>query len=250
MPVELPQQQNMACLASKDQINAWQCASDTIFQLSILPALAGNDSTIMIAVGPSGSNDTVRHGERVPNIPPLELLAVNNAEHEKDFAYHFRTTYDKIILLSEDELSLAEELLLHPATSNSLFQPGDSLWQCTFNGTLIEGHIYPSRAATAKATSTASGTIDVENSTTLPDFPYAVELVEEWTPNGKTPYCSKMTMKTDGTLAPLSEEVMLHVDSSKGNVPVSTSQRMGRIRHREQREETHSSQCQCQWVVS
>ena len=240
----------MACLASKDQINAWQCASETTFQLSILPALAGDDGTIMIAVGPSRSKDTVRHGELVPNIPPLELLAITNAEHENDFAYHFRTTYDKIVLLSEDELSLAEALLMHPATSNTLFQPGDSLWQCIFNETLIEGHIYPARATTASATNTASGTVDVDSSTRLPDFPYAVELVEEWTPNGKTPYCSKTTMESDGTLAPLSEEVMLRLDNSKGNVPVSTSQRMGRIRHREQREETHLSQCQCQWVVS
>ena len=231
-------------------MNAWQCASETTFQLSILPALAGNDSAIMIAIGSSGSNDTIRHGERIPNIPPLELLAIDNAEHENDFAYHFRTTYDKIVLLSEDELSLAEELRMHPGTSNTLFQPGDSLWQCIFNETLIEGNIYPTRAATTSATNTASGTVDVDNSTTLPDFPYAVELVEDWTANGKTLYCSKMTMESDGTLAPLSEEVMLRLDDSKGNVPVSTSQRMGRIRHREQREETHLSQCQCHWVVS
>ena len=239
----------MACLTSEDQ-NAWQCASETTFQLSILPALAGNDSTIMIAVEPPGSNEIIRHGERIPNIPPLELLAVNNAEHDNDFAYHFRTTYDKIVLFIEDELSLAEELRMHPAASNTLFQPGDSLWQCIFNETTIEGYIYPTRATTASATSTASGTVDVDNSTTLPNFPYAVRLVEKWTPDGKTPYCSKMTMKSDGTLAPLSEEVMLRLDNSKGNVPVSTSQRMGRIRHREQREEAHLSQCQCQWVVS
>ncbi|KAI4628054.1 hypothetical protein J4E80_002190 [Alternaria sp. BMP 0032] len=201
----------MACLASKDQINAWQCASETTFQLSILPALAGNDSTIMIAVGSSGSNDTVRHGERIPNIPPLELLAINNTEHENDFAYNFRTTYDKIVLLSEDELPLAGEPHVHASTSNTPFQPGDSLWQCIFNETTVEGYIYPTRATTASATNNASGTVDVDNSTTLPDFPYAVELVEEWTPNGKTPYCSKMTMKSDGTLAPLSEENSLRV---------------------------------------
>jgi len=240
----------MACLASKDQMNAWQCASETTFQLSILPALAGNDSTIMIAVGPSGSDDTVRHSERIPNIPPLELVAVNNAEHENDFAYRFRTTYDKIVLLSEDELPLAGESHVHASASNTPFQPGDSLWQCIFNETTVEGYIYPTRATTASATNAASGTVDVDNSTTLPDFPYAVELVEKWRPNGKTPYCSKMTMKSDGTLAPLSEELMLRLDNSKGNVPVPTSQRMGRIRHREQQEEAHLSQCQCQWVVS
>ncbi|KAI4949290.1 hypothetical protein J4E91_005028 [Alternaria rosae] len=142
----------------------------------------------MIAVGPTRSNDTVCHGERIPSIPPLELLAAGGTEHEDNFAYHFRTTYDKIILLSEEELSLTEELQVHPSTLNTPFQPGDRLWQCTFNETSIEGYIYPTKAKVATTTGTASGTVDADKPTTLPDLPYAVRLSEEWMPNGKPPY--------------------------------------------------------------
>lgn len=240
----------MACLTSMNQTNAWQCASNSTFQLSILPALAGNDSAIMIAVGPTRNNDAVCHGERIPSIPPLELLAASGTEHEDNFAYHFRTTYDKIVLLSEEELSLTEELQVHPSSLNTPFQPGDRLWQCTFNETSIEGYIYPTKARVATTTGTASGTADADKPTTLPDLPYAVRLSEEWMPNGKPPYCTKMLMGADGTLAPLSEEIVLRLDNSKGDVSVSTSQRMGRIRHREQRDEAQSGQCQCQWVVN
>jgi hypothetical protein len=203
----------------------------------------------MIAVGPPPNNDTVSHGERIPSIPPLKLLAIGDAELEDGLAYHFRTTYDKVVLLSEEELSMAKELQVHPSTLDISFKPGDTLWQCTFNDSKIEGYIYPTRARTSSTTNTASGTVNTENSTKLPDFPYAVKLVEEWKPNGKVPCCTKMTMEQDGTLTPLSEEVMLSLDNSMDEAAFSTLQHLGRIRHRKPRQEAQSNECQCQWVI-
>lgn len=225
-------------------MNTWHCASNSTFQLSILPALAGNETATMIAVGSPPDNNSVRHGERIPNIPPLELLAIADARNEDEHVYHFRTTYDKVVLLGEDELSVTGELQAHPSTLGTLFQPGDSLWQCIFNETLLAGYIYVPRA-----TETASDMANTKNFAKLPEFPYSVRLVEEWMSNGKNPYCKKMAMEPDGTLAPLSEQIILRLEDPQGKVAVSTSRPMKHVRDQEQRQEARSSQCQCQWVV-
>jgi hypothetical protein len=204
----------------------------------------------MIAIRPPPSYDSVRHGERIPNIPPSKLLAIGNSKKEDDFAYHFRTFYDKVVLLSEDELSMAEELQLHHSTLNSSFKTGHILWQCVFNETLLDGYIYPNKITTASATRTASDVANAENFTGLPEFPYSVRLVEEWTPNGKNPYCRKMIMEPGGTLAPLSEEITLRQGNPESEDPISTSKRVESIRHQLRREEARSSQCQCEWLVN
>ncbi|KAG9193823.1 hypothetical protein G6011_03858 [Alternaria panax] len=242
LPIQLPQQQSSACLANDRQMQSWNCATNSTLQLSIIPTPAGDETAIMIAVGSTPSNDSVRRGERIPNIPPLDLLAVADAQND-EYAYHFRTTYDKVILLAEYELSMNGELQAHPSTLGTSFQPGDSLWQCVFNETLLEGYIYVTRA-----TSTASEIANTETAG-LPDFPYPVRLVEEWAPSGKTPSCRKMTMRQDGTLDPLSEEIMLRLEDPQGNIATSMSQTTKRTRDRERRQEVRSNHCQCQWMV-
>lgn len=128
----------------------------------------------MIAVG-SPSNDTsVRHGEGIPNIPPLELSVVAGARNEDGSTYHFRTTYDKVVLLAEDEFPVDGELQAHPSALGDPFQPGSNLWQCVFNETLLEGYIYVTRV-----TGTAPDTAKTKTAG-LSDFPYSMRLFEEW----------------------------------------------------------------------
>ena len=243
LPIQLPQQQDSACLASDNQLNPWKCASNSTFQLSVLPAPAGNETSTMIAVG-SPSNDTsVRHGEGIPNIPPLELSVVAGARNEDGSTYHFRTTYDKVVLLAEDEFPVDGELQAHPSALGDPFQPGSNLWQCVFNETLLEGYIYVTRV-----TGTAPDTAKTKTAG-LSDFPYSMRLFEEWAPGGKTPYCQKVTMGSDGTLAPLSEEIALRLEDSQGNLAASMSRSTKRTGDREQRQEVRANHCQCQWLV-
>jgi hypothetical protein len=225
-------------------MNAWHCASNSTFQLSILPTPAGNETATMVAVETPPSNDSIRRGERIPNIPPLplEFLAIPDAQNKDEYAYHFRTTYDKVVFLGEDDLSIAGELQADPSTLGTPFQSGDNLWQCIFNATLLEGHI-----SVPSDTETVS---DTKILAQLPKFPYDVRLVEKWMPNGKAPYCRKMAMTSGGTLVPLSDEITLLLEDSQGKDAISTSKPTKRMKDREGRKEVRSSSCLCQWVVN
>jgi hypothetical protein len=198
----------------------------------------------MISVGSPPTDNSVRRGERVPNIPPLELLAITEANNEDEAVYHFRATYDKVVLFGEDELSTTGGLQAHPSTLGTSFQPGDSLWQCNFNETLIDGYI-----RVPKVNNTASDIANTKKLAQLPEFPYSIKLVEEWMPNGKDPYCGKMAMELDGTLTPLSDKIILRLEDPQSKVAMPTSHPTERIRNRELRQEVRSSSCQCQWVV-
>ncbi|CAN9197434.1 unnamed protein product [Alternaria alternata] len=238
LPIRFPQQQNLACLASDNQLNSWKCASNSTFQLSVLPAPTSNETSTMIAVGSPSNETSVRHGEGIPNIPPLELSVVAGARNEDGSTYHFRTTYDKVVLLAEDEFPIDGELQAHPSALGDPFQPGSNLWQCVFNETLLEGYIYVTRV-----TSTAQDTAKTKTAG-LSDFPYSVRIFEEWAPGGKTPYCQKVTMGSDGTLAPLSEEIALRLEDPQGNVAASMSRSTKRTGDREQRQEVRTDHCQ------
>jgi hypothetical protein len=198
----------------------------------------------MIAVGSPPTDNSVCRGECVPNVPPLELLAITEANNEDEAVYHFRATYDKVVLLGEDELSISGVPQAHPSTLGTPFQPGDSLWQCIFNETLIDGYIH-----VPKANNTASAIANTKKLAQLPEFPYSIKLVEEWMPNGKDPYCGKMVMELDGTLAPLFDKIILRLEDPQSKVVIPTSHPTERIRNREQRQEVRSGSCQCQWVV-
>jgi hypothetical protein len=132
----------------------------------------------MITIGPPLSNDSILYGDQVPNIPPVKLLTVGGAAADDALVYHFRTTYNRIVLLEENGLALAKKRQAQPLTKRSVILPGDSLWQCAFNETRIEGYIYVSKHTTTDLTNIGDGMVNVTGTVRLPTLPYVVKLVE------------------------------------------------------------------------
>jgi hypothetical protein len=244
LPVQLLQQQSSACLARTNESVAWQCTPGTI-QLNILPAPVGDANATMVTIGSFSSSGSRLYGDQVPDIPLVRMQAVGDAATDDGIAYHFRTTYNRVVLLREDDFILRKERQAQSPGRQSVFLPGDSLWQCTFNETLIEGYIYVSKPIGTDVTNMVNVTTTIR----LPTVPYVVRLIEKRMPNGKAPYCEKMMVESDGSLASSSERIMLDPSDPEAEAAASTSEVTKRERAQGRQQEEASNYCRCQWLV-
>lgn len=246
VPIRLPQLQSSACLAKMNESVAWQCASDATFQLNILPSPASVPSMTMITLGAPPNNGTVQHGHQVPELNPVDLTLLESSENGP--TYHFRTTYDRVVLLKEDDLSPAEKPRAQPLIRHPTFQPGESLWRCIFNETLLEGHIYINQSSTPEVGDPGSAN---RTSTTvhLPKVPYVVKLVEHRVPNGKGPYCEEVIVRQGGGLARLSSNISLTLVDPVSELDASRSELIRGTKLRERQQPKDTNNCRCQWLV-
>jgi hypothetical protein len=193
-------------------------------------------------------NDTLYHGHQAPNVSPAVLKPVTGAASSDidGRAYHFRTTYNRVVLLKEDDLTSANRPRPQPVMLHPTFQSGESIWRCIFNETLIEGYIYPNQKTAA------SGTLNNTVATVkdLPKIPYVLKLVEQRMPNGKGPYCEKMEVR-NGKLTLLSQEkVMLSLTEPDAEAEAAPNGRLVRsARFKSRQQAPDSNYCRCQWMV-
>ncbi|KAJ4375969.1 hypothetical protein N0V83_001249 [Neocucurbitaria cava] len=250
LPVQLPQQQSSACLARMNESVAWQCATDTEFQLNVLPSPANNTKMTMVTLSAPPSNDSIPYGHQVPDFPPVELVTLPNGDGSGDGpAYHFLTTYDRTVLLKEDDLQLEQEQRVQPLSQHHTFQIGESLWRCVFNETLIEGYIYVNQATTPESTMSGNSTKNISMTASIPKVPYVVKLVEQRMPNGKGPYCEKVKVQKDGSLSSGSGKVMLDLSESASELEASKSELVRSAKFRSREQTPTSNHCRCQWLI-
>ncbi|KAJ4985489.1 hypothetical protein SVAN01_09054 [Stagonosporopsis vannaccii] len=230
VPIHFPQQQSSACLARSNESRVWQCAFDTMLQLSILPSLGDDGKPVMITLGPpSTSNRSVHCGQQAPEIGPTALTVSN--ETNAGPQYHFAATYDRTVILREGQLGQEkmDSLPMQGQSKHTNFVSGQSLWRCTFNDTLLQGFIYAGNEGDTGPTTTNTAT---EASSALP---YKVKLVETKVASGSVPYCEKVVVGVDGGLEEDGESV--HLGTAGAQSGSSSSQ--GDV----------DASCACQWVV-
>jgi hypothetical protein len=117
--------------------------------------------TIVIApfTAPDGA---IQYGLQPPSIDNESMQLVTDLDF-KGYgpAWHFSTTYDKVVVLTPDEFAAGQSLRKRdgdrPYRHRFQVQPGDTPWVCTWNSTYIEGYIYVQDNSTA-ATVTGSAT--------------------------------------------------------------------------------------------
>jgi hypothetical protein len=247
VPIQSPQQQNSACLTKTNESVAWQCASDTSFQLNILPSPSDVNTTMITLGSVPNTNGTIYHGHQAPDVSPVEVKLVassNSPDHDRP-AYHFRTTYDRVVLLKENDLTPADRPRPQPVMRHPTFQSGESLWRCMFNETLIEGYIY----ANKRSTTIGSINVTTVNMSNLPKMPYVLKLVEQRMPNGKVPYCEKVTVQ-DGKLVTLSsEKVMLSIAEPAAEAAAAKLELVKIARFWIRQPTPERNYCRCQWMV-
>ena len=198
----------------------------------------------MVTLGSVPStNGTIYHGHQAPDVQPVELKLMTTSEIDEP-VYHFRTTYNRVVLLKENDLTPAERPRPQPAMRHPTFQEGETLWRCIFNETLIEGYIYANKKSAAISTSNSTA-VPVRN---LSKIPHVLKLVEQRMPNGKGPYCEKMKVQDGGVSRTLGEKVMLNLAEPAAEVAAAKTEliRGAKFRVRQQPERNY---CRCQWMV-
>lgn len=245
--VQLPQRQSSECLAALNESLAWQCAQRTIFQLNVLPSLEAVTNTPLITLGPLVNSNSITYGHQAPNIPPTWLTEYPNSTADGQ-TLHFKTTYDKVVYLQENDLSTPGHSENQPLTHHSTFQPGDTLWSCSFNDTSIQGYIYLAKLSLTKLNDTGPASND-SVATGLTSAPYVVELVEHRASTGPPPYCEKRTIQGDGALGPAAERIPLNLRDRVALHPIGN--RLGtRSKGFKRRQQVESaSGCECQWLI-
>lgn len=230
VPILFPQQQSSKCLARTNESRAWQCAFDIMLQLSILPSLGDDEQAIMVTLGlPSSSNRSIHCGQQAPEIEPTALTAVNSTDDGPHF--HFSALYDRTVILREDQLG-QERINISPAQGelkHTNFPPGQSLWRCTFNDTLLEGFLYADKQGDEVSNTTDA--VSGANS----HLPYKLELVEHRVASEDAPYCERVVVGVGGGLEESGERVDL----------LSSEARSGPG----QSQDNADASCQCQWAV-
>jgi hypothetical protein len=242
IPISMSQSRDASCLAFMNESIAWQCVSNTMLQLSILPPPGNSDSMYVKLSSPSGINGTWHYGHQPPDVQPIPLNPRDPATLPEAGAmtHSFRTTYSRVVLLKDNDFKNWQQ----PVERQSSFQEGDTLWRCVFDQTTIDGYIYANRT-------TASGPLNTTATTTqkLPKIPHVLKLVEQRMPSGKTPYCEKVKLKSGSLLAATDDGktlLSLADPAAEAGVPATVGSRSAKFRPRQQ---TAGKFCSCQWTV-
>lgn len=235
VPIQLPQQQSSTCLARANESRAWQCAFDTVLQLSILPSMGDDDKPIMMTLGlPSTSNKSVHCGQQAPELGPTALTTATDTDDGAQ--YHFSATYDHTVVLGQDQLGQDQtsSSLIPGQPKHMTFLPGTSVWRCTFNDTLLEGVMY----AQSDAGSVSSGT----NVTTgaRRHFPYKLKLTERRVAAGSAPYCKRVVVGVNGEL------VDGELEGGSARVDLRWAEQ---VLNPASTQGSSDTSCQCQWMV-
>jgi hypothetical protein len=243
VPIPLPQQQSSRCLAKVNESVAWQCASNINFQVNVLPSPDNSTTTtVTIESIPKTDSNATYHGQQAPNFRSVELERIVT---DLEPTYYFRTTYDRIVLLNENQLASAKNPQAPMAMSYAPFEPGDTPWRCIFNDTTLEGYLYPQQNTTAYGASDSNP--DTGRAFRFPKIPHVLKLVEQRVPNGNRPYCERMLALADGTLEPIEDStVMLNV-AYTGTGTAAARVKSAKFRARQQNQPANT--CFCQWTV-
>ena len=180
VPLTTPTVSANTCLDSS-QTGAWGCASGTHVNIDIIPNDYGS-TKISIAAGTDTEGNIV-YGAQAPglfNKCSMTLMG-DRDDIGKGPAYFFQQTFDKLVIVPEDQLSAGSDKrwldvdhddpagLASRDTSTSWLQhqvaePGERPWYCFWNGTVLEGFIYVNQNTSA----TSQNTTDSASSMVVP----------------------------------------------------------------------------------
>jgi hypothetical protein len=231
-----------------EQSKAWSCQipwSPLLVQVSGLPGatnpLAKNE--VIIDYGNGSMQDCYPYGTQPPVLdhPQVLNLVSDNQEPDRGPAWFFQTTYNKVVVVQEDQLSspyqTGSKRDVSPRDQDprpgdfmrkGVAQPGDKPWFCYWNGTLLEAFLYvnltsseasqspsittplPNPTQTSQPSAASSGVSSLDYSwpvgPPLPAYPKVLKIQERRIPRGPQaipPYCIQNYITPDGTAQPV-----------------------------------------------
>ena len=245
IPVSPPSLSQSACIQNTAQSNAWSCfisLGPGPLQMSLSPILDNpnplSNFEMVLNYG-NASLTSFTYGAQAPTFSNQQVLRLVSDVDETDRgpAWWFQMPYDKLVILKDTDLTPQRKRDDDDSYSRAgkfsgrkgVLQTDDIAWFCYWNGTVLEGFIYPNQttvygskaSASITAAGAASSTVSSNPSSstyskhfgsTYDDFghmmpPYGkVVKIEEHRmsegPNVIPPYCVK-TEITDGGFQPI-----------------------------------------------
>jgi hypothetical protein len=197
-----------------------------------------------LSIRPTNSTDTSSYGEQFPfNIKPEFDLAYAADHSDEGPVYHFQASYDRIVLLADDQLSFLGQPQ-HEAGSErrGKITPGDRTWTCYFNSTVMEVFVYMSQRIATTPNSTNGANNTTKASFPLP-FPFVVQIIEKWVQNGTRAYCEQQNVSEQGAFRKSDAPryfLSTTTTSSIYGPPVGKNTKQSGMAE---------GACQCQWIV-
>jgi hypothetical protein len=277
------QKSSNECLANVLEVGAWSCgplSNLQNLQIEVKQDRGGSLGLIRL-FEPSGSR-LLEYGAQPPvfNVPQGTTMALDIGDPGRGPAYFFHLAYDKVVVLPEKDLTPSggnkrryhDDVPFDVSPINNPYQggypgisqkntvrPGDLIWVCVWNNTLLEGFVYITQKSSNSSLSssissvTAGPSASPAPSTQIPPFPYVVKIEERRIPaipSQPEPYCQKMQVLDNGLLG--------NWVNSTGGPAVETlneckpwlstkSRRSLRGPRLEQRDDDYPT-CRCEWL--
>lgn len=155
------------CLTNNTQAAAWSCSLPVSQQQVNLTISPNNYVTIF----PTSSPTVLQYGAQIPILPPQKLQLVTDlSAPNRGYAYHFQTTYTKLVIVPPMMLNLAKRApgtfdswMVEDIVQRDTVQAGQQPWFCYWNGTMVEGFVYALYNATTSAATSTSSTYDTDS---------------------------------------------------------------------------------------
>jgi hypothetical protein len=229
IPLGDPTESCNGCLKENSQQATWACSSHAYLNLTVVGQDLG--ATKVYLTSAAGQGGPQWYGPQPPSLCESSevSLARDINDPELGLAFFFSSLYDKLVVLHEGELSndssLTPQDLLADAGDGPFMAvlPGEKLWFCWWNNTVVEGFIYifqnsagaagndtsliysilaaeaSATAATAPETTSASGQQSPWPSGIPKVYPKVVKIEEvRESENPVKPYCELMQMRGPG----------------------------------------------------
>ncbi|KAF2184105.1 hypothetical protein K469DRAFT_689451 [Zopfia rhizophila CBS 207.26] len=238
------------CLAQNNESLAWSCVpAPGALRLSLLPSPANQINLTIVSLGPLAVDNFTWYGVQAPEIQPTSLTSIVDPEHPTyGPAYHFRSTYNRTVLLKENQIVDGSRRPDPPdPTTGFSVAIGDRPWFCAFNETAIEGFIYISRNFSSENRSII--TMQDGKAVKTMQLPYMVKIREERLPNTTRPYCLQMEMMGNKKLLPVATVNLLKLSETGSTLQQARENEFSEGIEREKGQIIPPNSCHCQWMV-
>jgi hypothetical protein len=183
------------------------------------------------------------YGPQVLDIGPTTLTPKLDPENESyGYAYYFKGTYNKTVLLREEVLGSATDFQMPPDDMAKPVEIGDYPWRCTFDNVEIEGYIYVSQIA-----SKANNFSTLMES--LPMLPYVVKISESRMPGRTQPYCQQVIMEENDNLVLIPPGDIFKLSEARLVPRNDIQSALARVGNEKRQQPTLQNMCECRWMV-
>ncbi|KAH9871840.1 hypothetical protein J1614_006098 [Plenodomus biglobosus] len=151
LPLGIPQESSPGCLTQANQYSAWSCKmtfAPLVLTVNDTSEIPGCEQFASMKQGSSVPGDAILYGLQTPELDTEFMDLVIDLDYKAyGPAFHFKTRYDKLVILRQEELSVSQGLTKKRQDESGFRQrfivrPGDMPWYCFWNETYIEGYIY------------------------------------------------------------------------------------------------------------